>query len=197
MKFKVFGSKDYSKAFLDLKKTIVLIPKILIKFQIDRTHAEVSDGTGVIKGAFSYIDPRGELRSVEYVADEHGFYPTLSHENNGPHESDAVKLATQRHFELYNRIAAQHQNPEVIVSEFFGNLCLFSIKAFGFFHFFYFKKSGPRETVAVEKAKQKHFTLFEKIAAEHAQIAAQREAERIAFEATSEHPIEEYDQNLH
>ena len=46
--------------------------------------------------------------------------------------------------------------------------------------------SLPRDTVAVSKAKDRHFTLYEKIAHEHAQIAAQREAERIAFEATSE-----------
>lgn len=36
---------------------------------IDRAHSEVSDGSGVVRGAFSYIDPRHEIRSVEYTAD--------------------------------------------------------------------------------------------------------------------------------
>lgn len=53
--------------------------------------------------------------------------------------------------------------------------------------FFLIKKvAGPRDSASVEKAKQKHYALYEKIAAEHAQIGAQREAERILFEATSE-----------
>lgn len=46
--------------------------------------------------------------------------------------------------------------------------------------------SSPRDTASVANAKAKHYTLFEKIAQEHAQIAAEREAERLAFEATSE-----------
>lgn len=37
---------------------------------IDRAHSEVSNGEGVVRGAFSYIDPRQEIRSVEYVADK-------------------------------------------------------------------------------------------------------------------------------
>ena len=36
------------------------------------THAEVGDGTGVVRGAFSYVDPRQQVRTVEYVADEQG-----------------------------------------------------------------------------------------------------------------------------
>lgn len=34
-------------------------------------------------------------------------------------------------------------------------------------------------------AKQKHLTLFEKIAAEHARIGEEQLAQRLAFEATS------------
>lgn len=44
----------------------------------------------------------------------------------------------------------------------------------------------PKDTVAVEKAKAMHFTLFEKIAAEHAKIGEEQLALRQAFEATSE-----------
>lgn len=42
------------------------------------------------------------------------------------------------------------------------------------------QNEGPRKTVAVERAEQKHFSLYEKIAAEHAKLAAEREAERAA-----------------
>lgn len=34
-------------------------------------------------------------------------------------------------------------------------------------------------------AKQRHFSLYEKIAQDHERIAAEREQERLAFEATS------------
>lgn len=53
------------------------------------------------------------MRSIEYVADEYGFYPKLSHQPHTPEDTDAVKLATNRHYQLYNRIAEAHQNPEV------------------------------------------------------------------------------------
>jgi hypothetical protein len=36
------------------------------------THAEVGDGSGTVRGAFSYVDPLQQVRTVEYVADEHG-----------------------------------------------------------------------------------------------------------------------------
>lgn len=37
---------------------------------VDRAHSEVSNGEGEVRGAFSYIDPRQEIRSVEYVANK-------------------------------------------------------------------------------------------------------------------------------
>lgn len=72
---------------------------------VDRQHTEVSDGTGVIRGAFSYVDPKNQVRTVQYVADEHGFHPQLSHELE---DSEAVKKAKQKHLNLYNRIAQEH-----------------------------------------------------------------------------------------
>lgn len=80
---------------------------------IDRTHSEVSDGSGVVKGAFSYVDPRQEIRTVEYVADKTGFYPSLSHE---PQQTVAVQKATERHLALFNRIAERNLNPHASVS---------------------------------------------------------------------------------
>lgn len=74
----------------------------------DRTHSEVGDGAGTARGAFSYIDPLNQVRTVEYVADENGFHPHLSHPVQN---TKAVDLATQRHLELYNKIAERNSNP--------------------------------------------------------------------------------------
>lgn len=91
------------------------------------THAEVGDGSGVVRGAFSYVDPSQQVRTVEYVADEQGmlkieqfqikaykillsgFHPQLSHPVTN---TKAVQLATQRHLELYNKIAERNSNPD-------------------------------------------------------------------------------------
>lgn len=43
----------------------------------------------------------------------------------------------------------------------------------------------------VEKARTKHLTLFEKIAAEHARIGEEQLAQRLAFEAASGHSYNE------
>ncbi|XP_059613094.1 larval cuticle protein LCP-17 [Phlebotomus argentipes] len=130
---------------------------------VDRTHSEVSDGSGTVRGAFSYVDPRHQVRTVEYVADRYGFHPVLSHESHGPVQTEAVQKAAERHYALYSRIAEAHANhdPHLQVVAY------------------------PRESVAVAHAKEKHLSLYEKIAAEHARIGAEQEAQRLAFEATS------------
>lgn len=76
----------------------------------DRAHGEVSDGTGVVRGAFSYIDPNKEIRWVEYVADDKGFHPVLSHSGDDVKQSEAVKLATLKHLRLFNQIAESNAN---------------------------------------------------------------------------------------
>lgn len=82
---------------------------------IDRAHSEVSDGNGVVRGAYSYIDPKQEIRSVEYIADKNGFQPILSHpQASEPQQTKAVKLATMRHFQLFNAIAQRDANVSVI-----------------------------------------------------------------------------------
>lgn len=78
---------------------------------VDRTHSEVSDGSGTVKGSFSYVDPRNQVRTVEYIADAHGFYPHLSHLQKSPQQTEAVERASQKHFALYAKIAAEHANP--------------------------------------------------------------------------------------
>ncbi|GAB0097467.1 uncharacterized protein DMENIID0001_131040 [Sergentomyia squamirostris] len=130
---------------------------------VDRTHSEVSDGSGVVRGAFSYVDPRHQVRTVEYVADQYGFHPILSHEPKGPVETEAVQRAAERHHALYSRIAHAHATYDPHLQPVVS----------------------PRESAAVIHAKEKHFSLYEKIAAEHARIGAEQEAQRLAFEATS------------
>lgn len=44
----------------------------------------------------------------------------------------------------------------------------------------------PSDTYAVSKAKERHFTLFDQIAAEHERLGAELEAKRALFESTSE-----------
>ncbi|CAH0549216.1 unnamed protein product [Brassicogethes aeneus] len=128
---------------------------------IDRTHSEVSDGAGNVQGSYSYVDPRHQIRTVEYTADKNGFHPILNkNQPDLPSDSKSVFQAKQRHYEQYNAIALQHQSPQILVV--------------------------PRDSVAVHNAKNRHYTLFEKIAADHARIAAEREALRLASKNTLE-----------
>ncbi|CAB3219970.1 unnamed protein product [Arctia plantaginis] len=117
----------------------------------DRQHTEVSDGSGVVRGSFSYVDPRQKVRTVDYVADKQGFHPLLSDvPPEHPTDSESVARAKDRHFQLYAKIAEQHAHPEEVPS--------------------------PRETEAVAAARAKHAQLFKVIAEQHARIAAEREA---------------------
>lgn len=78
----------------------------------DRTHSEVSDGLGHVKGTYSYVDPLQQIRTVDYTADQNGFHPVLSHEQKPQKQSLAVQLATRKHIALYNKIAQAHAHPE-------------------------------------------------------------------------------------
>jgi len=136
----------------------------------DRAHTEVSDGKGTVRGAYSFIDPAQNIRSVEYVADKDGFRPILSHPLAAPRQSEAVQLATNKHIDLYNRIAEEHAHPELNAAV-----------------------PSPRDSASVAYAKQRHHNLFESIAADHARIGAEQEvlraeleAKRALFESTSE-----------
>ncbi|VVD00754.1 cuticle protein 16.8-like [Leptidea sinapis] len=119
----------------------------------DRQHAEVSDGSGVVRGTFSYVDPRQKVRTVDYVADREGFHPVLSDAPpDHPSDSESVARAKDRHFQLYAKIAeehAQHPHPD--------------------------ETSVPRQSEAVAAATAKHAQLFRVIAEQHARIAAERD----------------------
>ncbi|CAH2051582.1 unnamed protein product, partial [Iphiclides podalirius] len=130
----------------------------------DRQHSEVSDGSGVVKGSFSYVDPRQKLRTVEYVADREGFHPVLSDvPPEHPADSESVAQAKDRHFQLYARIAEEHAHPENVVPPV------------------------PRQTEAVAAAAAKHAQLFRVIAEQHARIAAEREALQQEEETQRQH----------
>lgn len=70
---------------------------------IDRTRAEYGDDNGIIRGLYTYVDPRHEIRAVEYTADKNGFHPVL----NVPAARDtpAVSAERSRHLKLFNEIA--------------------------------------------------------------------------------------------
>ncbi|XP_041971705.1 cuticle protein 16.8 [Aricia agestis] len=121
---------------------------------VDRQHAEVSDGSGTVRGTFSYVDPAQKVRTVDYVADREGFHPVLSDAPpDHPTDSESVARAKDRHFQLYAKIAEDHAN-----------------------HPFPDENSVPRQSEAVRAAAAKHAQLFKVIAEQHARIAAEREA---------------------
>ncbi|XP_012253668.2 cuticle protein 16.8 [Athalia rosae] len=141
--------------------------------QIDRIHKEAGDGAGSVHGMYSYIDPKYKVRTVEYTADSNGFHPLLTNFEDTqavPVDSEAVALAKKRHYALYERIATEHARGVQV--------------------------NSPAETVSVQRAKDRHLNLFAKIAQEHAAIAAEREAEKRAFEATSI-PNDVHEEEIH
>lgn len=131
---------------------------------IDRTHSEVSDGSGVVQGSYSYVDPRFQIRTVEYTADKNGFHPILNHVPEPlPIDTPVVAAAKHRHLVQFANIAnARQAAPNTVVV--------------------------PVDSVAVSRAKDKHFRLYQKIAEEHARLAALQEAEEVKNEGT-EKPI--------
>ncbi|GBP86310.1 Cuticle protein 10.9 [Eumeta japonica] len=132
----------------------------------DRQHSEVSDGSGVVRGSFSYVDPRNKIRTVDYVADKQGFHPVLSDEPpEHPRESEAVALARDKHEKLFAKIAEQHAtNPHPDLEE-----------------------SVPHQSAAVLAAAARHTQLFKVIAEQHARIAAEREQMQLEDEAQQRH----------
>lgn len=101
------------------------------------------------------MDPRFRVRTVDYVADEHGFHPILNTPQRPlPLDSPVVAAAKDHHLNLYARIANDHHSavhPDVAL---------------------------PLKTASVAYAEAKHHDLYQKIAAEHARIAAERELQK-------------------
>ena len=49
----------------------------------------------------------------------------------------------------------------------------------------------PKDTKSVAYAKERHFTLYDQIAQDHARIGTEQEAQRTLFESTSEKSTDE------
>ncbi|XP_012153879.1 uncharacterized protein LOC100883351 [Megachile rotundata] len=130
--------------------------------QVDRVHQEHGDSAGHVQGSYSFIDPKHKVRTVQYTADKAGFHAYLINYEDTlaqPVDSEAVKLGKEKHFRLYQKIAEANTHGVPL------NL--------------------PKDSASVQRAKDRHSQLYQKIAEEHNAIAAQREAERLAYEATS------------
>ncbi|XP_076181317.1 uncharacterized protein LOC143153727 isoform X2 [Ptiloglossa arizonensis] len=130
--------------------------------KIDRVHQESGDAAGHVQGSYSFIDPSHKVRTVQYTADETGFHASLINYEDTiaqPVDSEAVRLAKEKHYRLYQKIAQANAQGAS------ANL--------------------PRDSVSVGRARDRHMQLYQKIAEEHAAISAQREAERLTYEATS------------
>lgn len=59
-------------------------------------------------GSYSFIDPKHKIRTVQYIADENGFHASLINYEDTvvqPVDSETVRLAKEKHFRLYQKIA--------------------------------------------------------------------------------------------
>ncbi|KAG5878555.1 hypothetical protein JTB14_018877 [Gonioctena quinquepunctata] len=133
---------------------------------IDRTHSEVSDGSGVVQGSYSYIDPNQRIRTYEYIADKDGYHQTSNlHVPDLPSDTPIVAAAKLKHLQKFSEIAQKNQvGPDHVTL--------------------------PVDTKAVQFAKNRHFVLYQKIAEEHARMAAELEALKKVEEANA-HRLED------
>ncbi|XP_017768470.1 PREDICTED: cuticle protein 19.8 [Nicrophorus vespilloides] len=161
---------------------------------IDRTHTEISDGH-TIQGAYSYVDPSHKIRTVEYIADKNGFHPTLINPvpSDLPKDSAAVSAAKEKHLQQFNTIAANHQAGYIAIPR--DSAAVAHAKEAHLNRYNAIAEAHrvvpgqvivPLNTAAVQRASDKHHNLFVQIAADHARIAAEREAEKLAEEATAQ-----------
>lgn len=104
------------------------------------------------------MDPRYQIRTVQYTADKNGFHPVLNRQPPPlPRDSPVVAAAKRAHLRQFAAIADGNTGHVVV----------------------------PADTEAVERAKNTHFNLYDTIAREHARIAAER-AEKTAVNQLEE-----------
>jgi len=147
----------------------------------DREHREERGRDGITRGVFRYVDPSLKVQEVIYTADEDGFHV----ENSNLPEYTAVQTkARQRHAHLFEKIAEEH----VKIGEEHALEALekgYEPQPYDAEPPRYDEASGvasppvdgPSFTPVVERAIQRHQNLFEKIAEQHARIAAERETD--------------------
>lgn len=108
------------------------------------------------------MDPRFQIRKVDYTADHQGFHPILNQLPPAlPADSPIVAAAKERHYQQYAAIANSHQAAPHVVAV-------------------------PLDSVSVHNAKLKHYNLYQQIAEEHARIGAEQKALELAAAATQE-----------
>ncbi|KAF2365095.1 Insect cuticle protein [Trinorchestia longiramus] len=163
----------------------------------DREHKEERGADGVTRGVFRYVDPSLRVQEVIYTADDKGF--RIENPSN-PDYTDAQIAERQRHAQLFQEIAEEHSrigsehslraaelgyepqtyDAPIQVEYPDGNVDPASL---------------PQFTPVLEKARNLHQDLFERIRAQHARIAAERKTNP-ADEETGEPYEYQYDTPL-
>lgn len=122
----------------------------------DRYVEQEGDGTGEIRGSYTYLDPNWTWQTIKYVADPDGGFRILEGSTLGsasqPRDTKAVQKAKAEHEALFKLIAARNQIPPSEVEE-------------------PTVVEPPRETVAVQQKRRQHAQLFQQIADQHKRVA--------------------------
>lgn len=131
---------------------------------------------------FSYVDPRHTVRTVEYVADQNGFHPI--HITNPNLDTKAVAQEKAKHAALYNKIALEQQRIAEERGQFGLDDGSYKPKPDENIQPTFVPIDHPRDTAAVNRAKFRHFDLYDRIAQDHARIAAERQFQNPEGELT-------------
>merc|ERR1711862_451088 len=120
----------------------------------DRYVEQEGDGTGQIRGSYTYLDPNWTWQTIKYMADPDGGFRILEGSTLGvrPKDTAAVQKAREEHEALFKMIALKNQQQPVPVQE-------------------PVPLPLPQETRAVQHKRRQHAELFQKIAEEHRLLA--------------------------
>lgn len=136
----------------------------------DRYVEQEGDGTGQIRGSYTYLDPNWTWQTIKYMADPDGGFRILEGSTLGvrPKDTAAVQKAREEHAALFKMIALRNEQQPVPVQE-------------------PVPLPLPQETRAVQHKRRQHAELFQKIAEEHRLLAEEhkRLAERQSLLASS------------
>ena len=119
----------------------------------DRYVEQEGNGSGQIRGSYTYLDPNWTWQTIKYMADPDGGFRILEGSSLGllPKDTAAVQKAKEEHEALFKMIAQRNEQlptqplqPQVVV---------------------------PVETYAVQESRRQHAELFQKIAEEHRRLA--------------------------
>merc|ERR1711983_617254 len=105
------------------------------------------DGTGKVRGSYTYLDPNWTWQTIKYVADPDGGFRIMEGSTLGllPKDTAAVQKAKAEHDALFQMIAQRNSVPPAV--------------------------PVLKETKAVQNQRRQHAALFQKIAEEHRLLA--------------------------